>query len=227
MTGAALDVLAVGAALVALALLANRRRTVLAEAQQQGAGALAWLSLDNVAEEGAAIVSRGLPENASRNLAAFLAMIRHAEGTARHADPYRVGFGGVRFESLADHPRRAVQFTDGAGRRLWTSAAGAYQFLARSPLTDGSGRFTTVDTWDRLRRKLALPDFGPASQDRAATELIDEAGALADVYAGRFDVAVDKVRRTWASLPGAGHAQPERSRVWIRAAYLAAGGAFT
>lgn len=156
-----------------------------------------------------------------RNLQAFLAMIRRAEGTAG-PNGYRTMFGGALFSGFDDHPRRAVRFTDGLGRRLWTTAAGAYQFMASSPLPDGT--WTKVNTWDRIAIELGLTDFTPESQDRAAVELIRERGALDDVRAGRFDAAVAKVRTVWASLPGAGYAQPERSLDELRMAYVNAGG---
>lgn len=160
------------------------------------------------------------PDTAESNVRAFLWMIRTAEGTAG-ANGYRTMFGGRLFDSYADHPRRAAQFTNSAGQRLWTSAAGAYQFMAVSPIPGGS---TRVNTWDRLKDKLGLPDFSPESQDLAAVELIREAGALGDVKAGRFDEAVSKVRGVWASLPGAGYAQPEKSLESLRTAFLGAGG---
>lgn len=162
------------------------------------------------------------PDTQASNLGAFLRAIRMAEGTAG-ANGYRTMFGGRLFDGWADHPRRAVQFTDKQGRRLWTSAAGAYQFMAVSPIP-GTDKTTKVDTWDRLKRKLDLPDFSPASQDAAAVELIAECGALADVQAGRFELAIDKCRRVWASLPGAGYAQPEKTMDSLLTAYLAAGG---
>lgn len=160
---------------------------------------------------------------ASMNEAAFLRTIRYAEGTAG-PDGYRTLFGGRLFDGFEDHPRRAVQFTDRQGRTLWTSAAGAYQFMAVSMLP--SGRSTTVNTWDRMRAKLGLVDFSPASQDAAALGLIDEAGALNDVRAGRFEQAIAKVKRIWASLPGAGYSQGERSIGSLRIAYENAGGTF-
>lgn len=155
------------------------------------------------------------------NLAAFLYAIRWAEGTA-NADGYRTLFGGSLFDSFADHPRIAQQFTNRAGRTLWTTAAGAYQFMAISPLP--SGGTTRVNTWDRMQAKLGLPDFSPESQDAAAIELIREAGALDDVMAGRFAQAVEKVRGIWASLPGAGYDQPERPFTQLASVYEAAGG---
>lgn len=155
------------------------------------------------------------------NIRAFLATIRYAEGTAG-PQGYRMLFGGRLFEGYADHPRIAQQFTDGAGRRLWTTAAGAYQFMAVSPLPTGGT--TKVDTWDRIKRKLGLTDFSPYSQDLAAIELIREAGALADVRAGRFAQAVAKVRGIWASLPGAGYAQPEKTLAALQRVYTRAGG---
>lgn len=159
---------------------------------------------------------------AAANVSAFLATIRKAEGTAG-PNGYRTLFGGSLFSDFSDHPRQAKQFTDKTGQRLWTSAAGAYQFMAVSPIP-GTANSTKVNTWDRIAARLGLADFSPASQDAAAIELIREAGALGDVEAGRFDDAVNKVRRIWASLPGAGYNQPERDMDTLRWAYLGAGG---
>lgn len=143
-------------------------------------------------------------DQAQANIRAFLDMIAFAEGTSG-ANGYRMLFGGRLFDSYADHPRVFVPF-----RNTTSSAAGRYQMLSR--------------TWDTLARRLSLPDFSPASQDAAAIELIRERGALNDVRAGRLAVAVQKVRRIWASLPGAGYDQPERSINQLAAAYTRAGG---
>lgn len=157
-------------------------------------------------------------DQAAANEAAFLLMIRTAEGTA-DANGYRRLFGGDLFTGWDDHPRQVRRY-----RGLWTSAAGAYQFMAISPIP-GTDKSTKVNTWDRIAARLGLTDFTPASQDAGALELIREAGALGDVRAGRFDQAVAKVRGIWASLPGAGYGQPERSLQSLRTAYLNAGGA--
>lgn len=188
--------------------------------QDTDAAAPFW-TIENYFTENLPMTETPDPDTAERNVAAFLWMIRTAEGTAG-ANGYRTMFGGRLFDSFADHPRRAVQFTNKAGQRLWTSAAGAYQFMAVSPIPNGS---TRVNTWDRLQERLGLPDFSPESQDAAAVELIREAGALGDVKAGRFDEAVGKVRSIWASMPGAGYAQPEKSLQALRTAFLNAGGA--
>jgi lysozyme len=161
-------------------------------------------------------------DQAAANVSAFLQTIRQAEGTDS-GDGYRTMFGYRYFSSWADHPRSPAQFTDASGVRKWTSAAGAYQFMAISPLPGGGS--TKVDTWDRMRAKLSLPDFSPASQDAAAVGLIDGAGALNDVRAGRFDQDIAKVRGIWASLPGAGYGQPERTLDTLRIAFTNAGGA--
>ncbi|WP_427306606.1 glycoside hydrolase family 24 protein [Cupriavidus sp. H39] len=145
---------------------------------------------------------------AANNRAAFLMMIRTAEGTAG-ADGYRTLFGGGLFQSFADHPRQVVTAMSN-GKPISSSAAGAYQFLRR--------------TWDTLAGRLGLTDFTPASQDAAAIQLIADAGALGDVDAGRFALAVRKVRKIWASMPGAGYGQPEVALNRLQAAYEAAGG---
>jgi lysozyme len=146
------------------------------------------------------------PAVAQANVRAFLDVIAWAEG----AD-YNTLFGGGTFASYADHPRQYVSAWLG-GREITSSAAGRYQFLAR--------------TWDTLKARLGLVDFSPASQDAAAVELIREKGALRDVQAGRFDLAVSKVRAVWASLPGAGYSQPEKSLTSLQAVYARAGGTF-
>lgn len=122
------------------------------------------------------------------NVQAFLRLIRTGEGTADD-NGYRRMYGGRLFDSFADHPR--VKITAGN----WTStAAGAYQFLSR--------------TWDECRRALSLGDFSPPNQDLAAVYLIKRRGALADVMAGRFESAIRKTNKEWASLPESPYGQP-------------------
>lgn len=152
----------------------------------------------------------------NQNLAAFLWMIRKAEGTAAD-EGYRALFGwrpgnGKTFNSFADHPRQFFTYTDQANRTIRTSAAGAYQI--------------TATTFNGLVKGYGFSDFSPATQDDMAQMLIKERGALADVKAGRFELALSKVRPVWASLPGAGVNQPERSMQYARAAYQDAGGTF-
>lgn len=187
--------------------------------QGQGAGALDWLAAIDPATYLPAMSNDD--DTAAANERAFLMTIRKSEGTDGDRG-YRTMFGYRYFDSFADHPRRPASFVDSLGTRKWTSAAGAYQFMAVSPLPGGGS--TRVDTWDRMQMKLGLPDFSPASQDAAAVGLIEEAGAINDVRAGRFELAVSKVRRIWASLPGAGYGQPERSLQTLRTAYINAGG---
>jgi muramidase (phage lysozyme) len=126
------------------------------------------------------------------NVQAFLAVIRAGEGTAGE-DRYRTRFGGGLFDSFADHPGGTVSARSG-GKMLVSSAAGAYQHLLK--------------TWRECQAALGLSDFSPASQDLAAVYLIDRRKALADVLAGRIEVAIAKCNREWASLPGSPYGQP-------------------
>lgn len=142
------------------------------------------------------------------NAAAFLAMIRRCEVGTVGPEGYTIQVGGGRFASFADHPRQVI-----AARGLPRStAAGAYQFLE--------------GTWDDARRALDLPDFSPASQDAAAVWLIRRRGALADIRAGRFEAAIAKLGREWASLPGSPYGQPTRTLGEVRAMYESQGGTY-
>ena len=155
-----------------------------------------------------AIALLGLLDDA--NAKAFLHMIRVGEGTADE-DGYRRHFGGSHFDSYTDHPRKII--TAGRGKNQYaSSAAGAYQFLTR--------------TWDGLVKQYGFNDFSPKNQDIAALALIDGRKALDDVIAGRFDEAVCKCAREWASLPGSPYGQPTKTLIEARASYSDAGGAF-
>jgi muramidase (phage lysozyme) len=143
------------------------------------------------------------------NVQAFLRVIRAGEGTADD-DGYRRQFGGKLFNSFADHPRDPVTARLGkppridddgnfvaGGQTITSTAAGAYQFLAR--------------TWDGLVKQHGFRDFEPRTQDIAALALIDGRGALDDVLAGRVEQAITKCNREWASLPGSPYGQPTRT----------------
>lgn len=167
-------------------------------------------AVGDVIDEAAALVLPDDIDMSNGNLRAFLQVIRAGEGTAG-ADGYRTVFGGGKFAGYADHPRQAITRKLG-GRSITSTAAGAYQFLS--------------GTWDECARALGLPDFGPESQDAAAAYLIRRRGALGDVYAGRFDAAVRKCAKEWASLPGSPYGQPTRTIEQASATYAAAGGVF-
>jgi muramidase (phage lysozyme) len=141
---------------------------------------------------------------AQKNLKAFLIMIQYSEGTYGK-DAYKKLYGGGLVNDLSSHPNTKVSKWG-----LTSTAAGAYQILNK--------------TWTEIQQRLKLPDFSPESQDRAAIELIRRRGALEDVMAGRFAQAITKCRKEWASLPGAGYNQSEKSPKALATIYKAAGG---
>lgn len=143
---------------------------------------------------------------ANANVAAFLAVIDLGEHgpNADSPDRYRTMYGGGLFDGW-QHPRKAV--TAGG----WTStAAGRGQFLAK--------------TWDGLAAQYGFPDFSPDCQDEAMVALIAGRKALDDVIAGRFEDAIAKCAREWASLPGSPYGQPTLTMERARARYLERGG---
>lgn len=155
-------------------------------------------------------------------LAAMRATIQQAEGTAGHGDPYRVCYGYKHtLASLEEHPAvsgewRGEPLPDGMcsaaglGPGCVSTAAGAYQIKK--------------STWIALRDRLKLPDFSQASQDAAADELLRQRGAVDYLARGDFAGAVNAARKEWASLPGAGYGQGERSVAWLSDRFAAAGG---
>lgn len=123
---------------------------------------------------------------------AFFQLIRKGEGTLGD-NGYRTMFGGELFNSYTAHPRKPITRTLG-GKPITSTAAGAFQFLAR--------------TWDECVATLGLKDFSPPSQDLAALFLIWRRKALDAVVNGQVEKAIDLCKNEWASLPGSPYGQP-------------------
>lgn len=100
--------------------------------------------------DGNDIVAPGMPAAAR----GFLNTTASVESTG-----YDVMYGGGQFQGFDDHPRVAHEITSGPYKGQTTTAAGRYQFLAR--------------TWDFIVERMTaegyvIEDFSPANQDRAA-----------------------------------------------------------
>lgn len=152
-------------------------------------------------------------EAGNQNVIAFLDMLAYSElgsQAKNDEDGYNVIVGGKTFQDYDDHPRVLVPLPN---LGIKSTAAGRYQFLSR--------------TWDGIVKKLGLPDFSPISQDKGAIELIRGRGALDAVRSGRFAGAVNLCRKEWASLPGAGYGQSERSLKALEKVYVEHGGTIT
>ncbi len=147
------------------------------------------------------------------NVSAFLATVRHSEGTDRAPDPYRVVYDYlVTLKDLSDHPALTGEWLGVQTKWGHTSAAGAYQ-IERA-------------TWVGCKTQLRLLDFTGPSQDDAAILLIKQKGGLALLNDGRFADAVNACRGIWASLPGGDSGQPEAKLVTLTHFYADAGGSF-
>ncbi|WP_295573867.1 glycoside hydrolase family 104 protein [uncultured Stenotrophomonas sp.] len=146
------------------------------------------------------------------NVVAFLDMLAWSEGTDNGKQPtrdrgYDVIVGGQLFKSYADHPRVLV---DLPRLKVQSTAAGRYQLLRRY--------------YDVYKKTLGLKDFSPLSQDLIALQQIRERRALPLIQAGKIEEAIKGVRKTWASLPGAGYGQHEHKLADLLAVYRKAGG---
>lgn len=115
----------------------------------------------------------------SPNARALLDTIALAEGTSG-PNGYQTMFTGRLFNDLSKHPRQLNR-----SNGYESDAAGRYQFLST--------------TWDGVARPLGLTDFSPASQDRAALELIRRRGVDPDKPLDR--AALNRLAPEWASLP--------------------------
>ena len=150
----------------------------------------------------------------NENVRAFLAMIREAEGTADEPDPYRVVYSyNHEIQDLSDHPVFTGEWLGAPFGDNISTAAGAYQFLFR--------------TWRTLKRKKAVWDFSPESQDAGAIELIRARRALEAVERGDLRTALHRTSWEWASLPPSRYGQPQRTYAWCEIRFIHHGGVVT
>ena len=157
------------------------------------------------------------------NRTAFLAMLAYSEGTGTSPATANKGYDVVVtgldgkpevFTDYSDHPfmHRAPKVINSHG--LVSTASGRYQIL--------------VHDWPYYKKMLGLPDFGPASQDQYALQLIRERCALPLIDGGHVALAIDACHSLWASLPGANYpGQAMRSLQYLISVYAAAGGLVT
>lgn len=151
----------------------------------------------------------------SKNCQAFLDMLGWSEGTSTSRwtknNGYDIIVDGINsphvFTNYSTHPNVLVT-VNSAG--LKSTAAGRYQVLYR--------------VWTAYKVSLNLPDFSPASQDAIAIQMFKECNAVADIEAGNIRSAIAKCASRWASLPGAGYGQSERSPDVLIARYQQYGG---
>jgi len=111
---------------------------------------------------------------------------------------YNVIYGGGKFDDFSRHPGKAVHIQTGPNAGRTSSAAGKYQFLG--------------STWDDQAKKLGLPDFSPANQDKAAWNLAAETyqaktgQSLDDALQSGDPETIASVGKVlnpiWTSLPG-------------------------
>lgn len=114
---------------------------------------------------------------------------------------YNTMVGGGNISDLSRHPNKVVNL----GKGLRSSAAGRYQFLSGTYKDEAS--------------RIGLTDFTPHSQDLAAVDQLLRSGAAAKLLADNFEGAVESAKKIWASFPGAGYGQGERSMGSLQKVY--------
>jgi muramidase (phage lysozyme) len=132
------------------------------------------------------IATKGLNNNVEK----FLMLITFTEGTDRQKTPYNELFGFTNFAGYAKHPNILIKASNYS-----STAAGRYQILKGTA------------------KMLKMPDFTPESQDLAAIKLIKNAGALDLVELGKWESAISKCNKIWASLPGSPYGQPTHKMI--------------
>ena len=124
------------------------------------------------------------PLGGGEGWSALGATLKFAEGTYRQGDKaYNTGFGYEMFDDLSKHPDKVFGGV--------SAAAGAYQFMPK--------------TWKTVvQPNLNLPDFSPASQEKAGEFLTNNRGvstAKPFKTVSELRSAFDRLAPEWASIP--------------------------
>jgi len=157
-----------------------------------------------------------------RNIRAMMDTIMWTEGT-------NIGSSNDGYDRLVNGrdkpggvlmPKVFTDFSDHPNKKVWvntliqySTAAGRYQILYRY--------------WPFYKRKLALPDFSPLSQDRYVVQQFRERRAYDLLVAGKIRQAVYAIDNIWASLPSdkdTGYGQPQKSMDAVLSAFVEFGG---
>lgn len=86
-------------------------------------------------------------------------------------------------------------------------------------ISTAAGRYQiTKTTYDRVAKILGLSDFTPQTQDKIAIYLMKEKGVLDDIKNANYQVAINGLGGTWASLPSSPYKQHKRSQEWMNQA---------
>lgn len=112
------------------------------------------------------------------NITAMLDLVAWAEGTDSN---YNMIYTGAKFGDYSRHPARIM-----CSAGICSDAAGRYQFLST--------------TWGPLADRLKLPDFSPASQDKAAIQLLKDNNCYGAAVRGDVRGVTDRCWTVWASL---------------------------
>lgn len=222
-----------GLALLAAAAVVMRQRSAASDAAAPGNEYIApssdstvasiedWIT-QNAYESDMNIFKPAPLPQADANVAAMQETISQAEGTAGRGDPYRVCYGYRHtINSFADHPAVTGEWN---GEKLPDGMCAAAGFGPGCVSTAAGKYQIKKSTWLGVKAKIGLTDFSPASQDAAAVELLSQRSALGPLTHGDFAGAVSAARKEWASLPGAGYSQGERSLAWLTDKFTQAGG---
>lgn len=116
-------------------------------------------------------------------------LITWTEGTDRQKTPYNELFGFTNFVGYDKHPNIKIKASN-----YCSTAAGRYQVL--------------YTTWLMFLKKFPNAEFTPEWQDLIAIWLIKRANAYQLILDGKFEEAIEKTNKVWASLPGSPYGQP-------------------
>jgi muramidase (phage lysozyme) len=168
------------------------------------------------------IFEKWFGKEGAKNGAAFADTIKFAETQSygkkllKSDNGFNMLFGGEAIPTdYKKHPKIAVPFygKDKHGKpklRGHSTAFGPFQILA--------------NTFQEIAGKYNLPDISPRSQIEAFCALVKKRGALDAVREGKFEKALQRVKKEWASLPGSGYGQRNKgspSKQQLKAVYTA------
>lgn len=145
-------------------------------------------------------------------------MCEHLPSDVYAGTDYTVFYGGEHFSDMSDHPVKTGEKEGVPLPREMCLAAG---FISGYCVSTAAGAYQfRIKTWDSMAAmNPPLPDFSPASQDRAAVRLLVETEAIEPLLNNDIETAFKKASTRWASLPFSTAEQRPKSLDYALAKY--------
>lgn len=184
-----------------------------------------FLNIISICEGTEVTLFKDIPENPNFNFELYENELKKNEVYPASIDSYKIQFGYKKFDNFKNHPKKIIKI-----KNLRSSAAGRYQILQKTydefyknfePWIELKKNKEIKNSLEKAFKELTIyyknykkdfksyknssdllsEKFGPFMQDLCAINLIQKAGATKLILEKKYQKAIKKTAKIWASFP--------------------------